>query len=161
MSRRSPRLLTLLMGATLALGPAAAATEAQQQRARAAGVAPGVLQPGPHNAITDVRGVRVGQSTLIVGDSIRTGVTAILPHPGNLFLDRVPAAIYVGNGFGKLLGSTQVAELASWRLLSCSPARSAYGKRLMRSSRTCSHSPGWRMCAPSTRWWGRPMTAMC
>ncbi|HMH56658.1 MAG TPA: P1 family peptidase, partial [Gemmatimonadales bacterium] len=121
-SRRSHRLLTLVMGATLALGPAAAATEAQQQRARAAGVVPGVLQPGPHNAITDVRGVRVGQSTLIVGDSIRTGVTAILPHPGNLFLDRVPAAIYVGNGFGKLLGSTQVAELGELEtpiLLTC------------------------------------------
>jgi D-aminopeptidase len=122
MSCRSHRLLTLLMGATLALGPAAAATEAQQQRARAAGVAPGVLQPGPHNAITDVRGVRVGQSTVTLGDSIRTGVTAILPHPGNLFLDRVPAAIYVGNGFGKLLGSTQVAELGELEtpiLLTC------------------------------------------
>jgi D-aminopeptidase len=121
-SRRSHRLLTLLMGTTLALGPAAAASEAQQQRARAAGVAPGVLQPGPHNAITDVRGVRVGQSTVILGDSIRTGVTAILPHPGNLFLDRVPAAIYVGNGFGKLLGSTQVAELGELEtpiLLTC------------------------------------------
>ena len=80
------RLLTLLMGATLAFGLAAAPTEAQQQRARAVGVAPGVLRPGPQNAITDVRGVRVGQSTVIAGDSIRTGVTAILPHPGNLFL---------------------------------------------------------------------------
>jgi D-aminopeptidase len=117
-----PRLLTLLIGATPALGLAAAPTEAQQQRARAVGVAPGVLQPGPHNAITDVRGVRVGQSTVIVGDSIRSGVTAILPHPGNLFLDRVPAAIYVGNGFGKLLGSTQVAELGELEtpiLLTC------------------------------------------
>jgi D-aminopeptidase len=116
------RLLTLLMGAPLALGLAAAPTEAQQQRARAVGVAPGVLRPGPHNAITDVRGVRVGQSTVIAGDSIRTGVTAILPHPGNLFLDRVPAAIYVGNGFGKLLGSTQVAELGELEtpiLLTC------------------------------------------
>jgi D-aminopeptidase len=116
------RLLTLLMGGTSALGLAAAPTEAQQQRARAVGVEPGVLQPGPHNAITDVRGVRVGQTTVIVGDSIRTGVTAILPHPGNLFLDRVPAAIYVGNGFGKLLGSTQVAELGELEtpiLLTC------------------------------------------
>jgi D-aminopeptidase len=115
-------VLRPLMRATLALGLAAAPTEAQQQRARAVGVAPGVLQPGPHNAITDVRGVRVGQTTVIVGDSIRTGVTAILPHPGNLFLDRVPAAIYVGNGFGKLLGSTQVAELGELEtpiLLTC------------------------------------------
>jgi len=116
------RVLTLLIGTTVALGLAAAPIEAQQQRARAVGVAPGVLQPGPHNAITDVRGVRVGQTTVIVGDSIRTGVTAILPHPGNLFLDRVPAAIYVGNGFGKLLGSTQVAELGELEtpiLLTC------------------------------------------
>jgi D-aminopeptidase len=116
------RLLPLLMGAALALGLGAAPTGAQQQRARALGVAPGVLRPGPQNAITDVRGVRVGQSTVIVGDSIRTGVTAILPHPGNLFLDRVPAAIYVGNGFGKLLGSTQVAELGELEtpiLLTC------------------------------------------
>jgi D-aminopeptidase len=116
------RALTLLIAATLALVLAAAPAEAQQQRARALGVAPGVLQPGPHNAITDVRGVRVGQTTVIVGDSIRTGVTAILPHPGNLFLDRVPAAIYVGNGFGKLLGSTQVAELGELEtpiLLTC------------------------------------------
>jgi D-aminopeptidase len=116
------RLLTLLVGASLVLGLDAAPTEAQQQRARAVGVAPGMLRPGPHNAITDVRGVRVGQSTVIAGDSIRTGVTAILPHPGNLFLDRVPAAIYVGNGFGKLLGSTQVAELGELEtpiLLTC------------------------------------------
>jgi D-aminopeptidase len=116
------RVLTPLIGATLSLGLAAAPAEAQQQRARAAGVAPGVLRPGSHNAITDVRGVRVGQSTVNVGDSIRTGVTAILPHSGNLFLDRVPAAIYVGNGFGKLLGSTQVAELGELEtpiLLTC------------------------------------------
>jgi D-aminopeptidase len=116
------RVLTPLIGASLSLGLAAAPAEAQQQRARAVGVAPGVLRPGSHNAITDVRGVRVGQSTVNVGDSIRTGVTAILPHPGNLFLDRVPAAIYVGNGFGKLLGSTQVAELGELEtpiLLTC------------------------------------------
>jgi D-aminopeptidase len=115
----------LRLGAVLAilfLGRVPAPAEAQQQRARSLGVAPGVLRPGPQNAITDVRGVRVGQSTVIVGDSIRTGVTAILPHPGNLFLDRVPAAIYVGNGFGKLLGSTQVAELGELEtpiLLTC------------------------------------------
>jgi D-aminopeptidase len=115
-------VLTPLMGATLALGLVAAPAGAQQQRARAVGVAPGVLRPGPHNTITDVRGVRVGHSTVIAGDSIRTGVTAIIPHPGNLFLDRVPAAIYVGNGFGKLLGSTQVAELGELEtpiLLTC------------------------------------------
>ncbi|HEY9478642.1 MAG TPA: P1 family peptidase [Gemmatimonadaceae bacterium] len=80
-------------------------------RARELGVAPGIFPTGKLNAITDVAGVRVGQTTVIRGDSVRTGVTAILPHPGNVFLDRVPAAIHVGNGFGKLLGVTQVGEL--------------------------------------------------
>ncbi|HEY9428474.1 MAG TPA: P1 family peptidase [Gemmatimonadaceae bacterium] len=80
-------------------------------RAREIGVAPGIFPTGELNAITDVKGVRVGQATVIRGDSVRTGVTAILPHPGNIFLDRVPAAIHVGNGFGKLLGVTQVREL--------------------------------------------------
>ena len=80
-------------------------------RARDLGVAPGVMSPGPLNAITDVTGVLVGQVTIDEGDSVRTGITAIRPHSGNLFLQRVPAAIVVGNGFGKLLGSTQVDEL--------------------------------------------------
>lgn len=88
-----------------------ALTAQQRVRARDLGVAPGRLTPGVHNAITDVPGVRVGQVTRIVGDSIRTGVTAILPHGENLFRSRVPAAIVVGNGFGKLLGVTQVEEL--------------------------------------------------
>src|SRR5438309_1801448 len=91
-------------------------------RARELGVAPGIYQPGPHDAITDVAGVRVGHATLHAGDSLHTGVTAILPHGGNLFLDRVPAAIVVGNGFGKLLGSTQVNELGELEtpiLLTC------------------------------------------
>ena len=80
-------------------------------RAREAGVEIGILKPGPNNAITDVRGVLVGHETLIAGDSIRTGVTVILPHSGNLFQEKVPAAVYVGNGFGKLMGSTQIEEL--------------------------------------------------
>ncbi|EEF60706.1 peptidase S58 DmpA [Pedosphaera parvula Ellin514] len=71
----------------------------------------GSLPPGPLNAITDVPGVRVGQTTVIEGDSVHTGVTAIFPHGGNLFQERVPAAIHVGNGFGKLIGATQVQEL--------------------------------------------------
>jgi D-aminopeptidase len=79
-------------------------------RARDAGVVIGIFQPGPLNAITDVAGVRVGHTTVIEGDTVHTGVTAILPHGGNLFRDRVPAAIVVENGFGKLIGSTQVAE---------------------------------------------------
>lgn len=83
----------------------------QRPRARDLGIAVGVLSPGPLNAITDVAGVRVGQVTLARGDSINTGVTAILPHDGNVFREKVPAAIVVGNGFGKLAGSTQVNEL--------------------------------------------------
>ncbi|MCC5941137.1 MAG: P1 family peptidase [Balneolaceae bacterium] len=82
-----------------------------RERARDLGIQPGILTPGNWNAITDVEGVLVGQKTIIEGDDIRTGVTAILPHPGNLFRDRVPGAVYVGNGFGKALGFTQVQEL--------------------------------------------------
>ena len=84
---------------------------APRVRARSLGIAPGILPPGTLNAITDVAGVLVGHVTLIEGDSIRTGATAIRPHPGNLYRDRVPAGIVVGNGYGKLMGSTQVQEL--------------------------------------------------
>jgi D-aminopeptidase len=80
-------------------------------RARDLGVVVGILPAGKNNAITDVAGVRVGHATLVRGDNVRTGVTAILPHSGNLFQEKVPAAIFVGNGFGKLMGSTQVNEL--------------------------------------------------
>lgn len=82
-------------------------------RARDLGLAPGVFAPGPLNTITDVDGVRVGHVTLATGDTIRTGVTAILPHGGNLFQDKVPGAVFVGNAFGKLAGSTQVDELGT------------------------------------------------
>lgn len=82
-----------------------------RRRARELGIAPGILTVGKWNAITDVAGVKVGHVTLIEGEEIRTGVTAILPHDGNVFQDKVPAAIAVGNGFGKLIGSTQVEEL--------------------------------------------------
>jgi D-aminopeptidase len=87
-----------------------AQTEARP-RIRDLGVQIGILQPGPLNAITDVAGVKVGQTTLIRGDNIRTGVTAILPHGGNLFREKVPGAVFVGNAFGKLIGSAQVNEL--------------------------------------------------
>ena len=86
---------------------------AQDQPLRSYGVSVGILPPGSHNAITDVEGVRVGHETLIVADSVRTGVTAILPYSGNIFQQKVPAAVYVGNGFGKLAGSTQVEELGT------------------------------------------------
>lgn len=84
-----------------------------QKRVRELGISPGVLQPGKQNSITDVAGVLVGHKTLIKGDGVRTGVTAILPHNGNIFQQKVPAAIFVGNGFGKLAGSTQVMELGN------------------------------------------------
>lgn len=86
---------------------------AQSERPRALGIHIGVMSPGKNNAITDVTGVKVGHYTLIKGDSIRTGATAILPHAGNIFQQKVPAAIFAGNGFGKLAGSTQVAELGN------------------------------------------------
>src|SRR5437667_428139 len=85
--------------------------ERLRPRAREAGVIVGVLQPGPLNAITDVASVSVGHTTLIQGDNVRTGVTAILPRSGNLFRERVPGAVFIGNAFGKLAGSTQVNEL--------------------------------------------------
>ena len=87
--------------------------QAQNQRARELGLHIGVMAPGTWNAITDVPGVKVGQTTLIKGDSVHTGVTAILPYDGNIFQQKVPAAIYVGNGFGKLAGTTQVQELGN------------------------------------------------
>src|SRR4051794_25536126 len=102
--------------ATTAIAPAALSSSPVAQgkpRARDLGIAPGVHQPGPLNAITDVAGVRVGQTTVIGGDRVRTGVTAVLPHGGNIFQDKVAGAVFVGNAFGKLAGSTQVNELGT------------------------------------------------
>lgn len=95
----------------LAYLPILALAQAPAPRARDLGIAPGRLPPGEWNAITDVAGVLVGHSTLIRGGTVRTGVTAVLPHAGNLFRDKVPGAVFVFNGFGKLAGSTQVEEL--------------------------------------------------
>ncbi len=95
---------------------------AERPRARDLGMTVGVFPVGPYNAITDVPGVRVGQVTVWEGDDVRTGVTAIVPHEGNLFRDKVPGAVVVGNGFGKLLGVTQVRELGEMEtpiLLTC------------------------------------------
>ncbi len=86
---------------------------AQKKRPRELGIKIGVMQPGVMNSITDVKGVEVGHSTIIRADSIRTGVTAVLPHGGNIFQEKVPAAVFVGNGFGKLAGTTQVRELGN------------------------------------------------
>lgn len=86
----------------------------QRPRARELGIHPGIYEPGPDNAITDVAGVRVGQVTIVKGENVRTGITAILPHAGNLFQDKVVGAVYVYNAFGKLVGSTQVMELGQF-----------------------------------------------
>ena len=102
---------TLILLTTVLVVTEAAPQEKSRPRAREAGVIVGVLQPGPLNAITDVVGVAVGHKTLIRGDNVRTGVTAILPHDGNLFREKVPGAVFIGNAFGKLAGSTQVNEL--------------------------------------------------
>lgn len=106
------RLFPLLLLSLLPIPTVATAQRAAERpRAREIGVVPGVLPTGAANAITDVPGVLVGQVTVREGDSIRTGVTAVLPHGGNLFQEKVPAAIHVGNGFGKLTGISQVQEL--------------------------------------------------
>ena len=106
---RRMRLLSLAWTLALLL-PLATET---RPRIRDLGVEPGILQPGPFNAITDVEGVRVGHRTLIRGESVRTGVTAILPHGGNLFQSKAPAAVHVGNGFGKAAGFLQIQELGN------------------------------------------------
>ena len=99
-------LLMLLLG-VLAASPQA------RPRARDLGIAPGTMETGAQNAITDVAGVKVGHVTVIQGDTIRTGVTAVLPHGGNLFQQKVAGAVFIGNAFGKLAGSTQVEELGT------------------------------------------------
>jgi D-aminopeptidase len=103
----------MLTGGAIALAMTAAMYAQDRPRARDLGLAPGAGQPGPLNAITDVAGVRVGHTTVSRGDHIRTGVTAILPHGGNVFREKVAGAVFVGNAFGKLAGSTQVQELGT------------------------------------------------
>ncbi|HLH16583.1 MAG TPA: P1 family peptidase [Bryobacteraceae bacterium] len=107
--KRSGILFLLLLSMCTGNGPA----QTGRPRARDLGLAPGVFPPGALNAITDVAGVRVGHVTLVEGDSVRTGVTAIVPAEGNLFQEKVPGAVFVGNAFGKLAGSTQVEELGT------------------------------------------------
>jgi D-aminopeptidase len=102
-------LLAVLIA--LQIPAALSARQPERPRARDLGIVVGILPPGPLDAITDVAGVEVGQTSIIRGANIRTGVTAILPHPGNMFQDKVPGAVFVGNAFGKLIGSTQVEEL--------------------------------------------------
>jgi D-aminopeptidase len=104
-------MLKLLSAALLLVAMTAPAQAQHRPRAREAGILIGVLPTGPLNAITDVAGVKVGQVTIIEGANIRTGVTAILPHAGNLYQDKVPAGFTVGNAYGKFMGSTQIEEL--------------------------------------------------
>src|SRR5439155_22277095 len=114
---RRARIAVLLAVVTAVVATSGATTpsraEEPRPRARDLGIAPGVFAPGALDAITDVAGVKVGHVTLVEGDSVRTGVTAVLPHGGNLFQEKVAGAVYVGNAFGKLAGSTQVAELGT------------------------------------------------
>ena len=105
-------VLSVLMGLG-AFAMEMQAQPAQRGRIRDFGIEPGIFKPGKFNAITDVEGVRVGHVTIIEGKDVRTGVTAIVPHDGNIFRKKCPAAIYVGNGFGKLAGVTQVQELGN------------------------------------------------
>lgn len=105
--RTISRSVAAIAALLLVTGPSAA----ERPRAREAGVKIGILAPGPLNAITDVEGVAVGHRTIVEGDRIRTGVTAILPHGGNLYQDKVPAGFAVANGYGKFVGSTQIEEL--------------------------------------------------
>ncbi|PQO37159.1 S58 family peptidase [Bremerella cremea] len=108
------RVLVLLLSMMVSSLNSISADEPDARpRTRDLGIAPGVFKPGKSNAITDVAGVKVGQVTLIDGKDIRTGVTAILPHEGNLFQQKTPAAVFIGNAFGKLAGSTQVEELGN------------------------------------------------
>jgi D-aminopeptidase len=102
-----------LLGLVLLAQLPAMALASERPRLRELGIEPGILAPGPHNAITDVAGVRVGSTTLIQGDSVRTGVTAILPHGGNIFQDKVPAGVFPGNAYGKAAGFLQVMELGN------------------------------------------------
>ncbi|MEW5918634.1 MAG: P1 family peptidase [Gemmatimonadota bacterium] len=114
-------MLRRILLAFCATSIASSVSAQSRVRARALGVAPGVFQPGTHNAITDVTGVRVGHTT-VIADSVRTGVTAIHAHDQNAYFERVPAAVFVGNAFGKLVGATQVRELGELEtpiLLTC------------------------------------------
>jgi D-aminopeptidase len=119
---RALRLAGVAALLTLTFAEAAMSQDAERPRARDIGLEIGIFPTGAANAITDVEGVLVGQVTLREGDRTRTGVTAIRPHPGNVYRERVPAAIHVGNGFGKLIGVTQVRELGELEtpiLLTC------------------------------------------
>lgn len=107
------RIVVACVGMACLGGAASALPADDRPRARDLGIAPGIYPPGALNAVTDVAGVRVGHTTIIEGPAVRTGVTAVVPHGGNVFRDKVAAGVFVGNAFGKLAGSTQVQELGT------------------------------------------------
>src|SRR5258708_4285764 len=109
MDNKIVAVATILLASVLAAAHRSPAND--RPRVSDLGLKVGILPTGPLDAITDVAGVQVGSTTIIRGDNIRTGVTAVLPHSGNLYREKVPAAIFVANGFGKLTGSTQVDEM--------------------------------------------------
>jgi L-aminopeptidase/D-esterase-like protein len=141
---RRQSLAVALMLLVVTVPPSALQAQGRA-RARELGVAPGVFAPGPLNGITDVAGVRVGQVTITEGQDVRTGGTAILPHEGNPYLERVPAAVHVGNGYGKLLGVTQWRELGELERLA---ARGIMG--LARTGSSASNGSGDCVLAFST-----------
>ena len=132
---------------------------ARRPRAAEIGIPSGTLPRGPLDAITDVAGVSVGHTTLVRGNDVRTGVTVILPHPGNLFRDKVPGAVFVGNAFGKLAGSTQVEELGEIETPIALTSTLNVRASPTPSSITCWRCPATNRCARSIRWSARPTTA--
>src|ERR1044072_793138 len=138
-------MLAIVLIATICTAMAA---EDKRPRLRDLGVTIGVLEPGPLNAITDVRGVRVGHRTIVEGDRIRSGVTAIVPHEGNVFQDKVPAAVVVGNGFGKLMGTTQIVELGEIETPILLTNTLAVGQVAERTARRPPREPGGEATRP-------------
>jgi D-aminopeptidase len=136
----------LVMGVAIAQNPSNT-----RPRASDLGLKVGILPTGRLDAITDVTGVEVGHTTIIPGDDIRTGVTAILPHSGNLFREKVRGAVFVGNAFGKLAGSTQVNELGEIETPILLTSTLSVPRVRMRSSITCSRCRETRMSSPSIR----------
>jgi D-aminopeptidase len=112
-TQSTQRMLLVVFFAAVSMGSALIVVAQTRPRARDLGIVVGIYPSGPHDAITDVDGVRVGHTTIVEGDRVRTGVTAIVPHGGNVFQDKVAGAVFVGNAFGKLAGSTQVNELGT------------------------------------------------
>jgi len=106
------KLASSILFSLLILSIAVISSE-NRPRLREFGLKTGILEPGPLNAITDVEGVKIGHVTLIEGENVRTGVTAILPHEGNIFQEKVPGAVYVANGYGKMTGGAQIEELGT------------------------------------------------